>query len=87
MIPEKWYIKVTSENKPTLNKWRSAGYLNSASGFLVSSYGEGNRGYWFEYLADIPHEFLELEITFDQFKEFVLKEPPKVKPEVSLFNI
>lgn len=72
-LPEKWCVKVTSENREVLSKWRialqgttkSALYPSSEQGYLKVS-----DGFWFEY-----HD-LEwyTEITFDQFKKYILKE-------------
>lgn len=64
-LPEKWCIKITPESKAALSKWRTAGKgLYSDTGYCSH-----NGGYWSE---NFPVDCTE--ITFDQFKELVLKE-------------
>lgn len=77
-LPEKWCIKVTKENIVDLGKWRSAGPSGNMSpdsktfGYIRSY----DKGYWQE---DIPTG--DIEITFEQFKKWVLKSEP-VKEQV-----
>jgi len=64
ILPEKWCIKVTPESKEALIKWRTAG-----KGLCTDTgYCSRNDGYW---TSNFPVDCTE--ITFDQFKELVLK--------------
>jgi hypothetical protein len=66
-LPEKWCIKVTDENRHILNNWR-INIVNYRSYGISDCYpyiandGGGNKTLWGK------------EITFDQFKKYVLKE-------------
>ena len=79
-LPEKWFIKVEPETRNVLNNWRktiatsriSNGYFTfNLDGFLYlySDDIDGDNSYYAYYLVD-DYE----EITFEQFKKFVLKE-------------
>lgn len=71
VLPEKWCIAVTFESRETLNKWRSAGTICDTYGYCLNKVGDFV-GYW---RSDKPKDFEE--ITFEQFKKYVLKEIPK----------
>lgn len=86
VLPEKWYIIVTEENKSHVNKWYANGdsflkpFLHICG--MVKQYGEIEKGY--NEINDIKNgsgnDFtydFGTEITFEQFKEHVLKEIPK----------
>lgn len=71
VLPEKWFIKVTKENIVILGKWRTPGAIGemdpnnpNPNGYITSS-----NGFW---TGNIPDN--HVEITFDQFKKYVLKE-------------
>ena len=64
-LPEKWCIKITPESKAALSKWRTAG----KGLYTDTGYCSHNGGYW---TSNFPVGCTE--ITFDQFKELVLKE-------------
>lgn len=71
-LPEKWCIKVTPQNKETLGKWRTDGSL-SGGGYIYHKGYYGVRpniqGYW------LPGKKSDCtEITFEQFKKWVLNE-------------
>lgn len=80
-LPEKWCIAVTKENAKVLGKWRSSGYAGNvteedAKGYVYYEGYLGDRGYWIvNKLPDCT------EITFEQFKKWVLKSEP-VKEQV-----
>ncbi len=69
VLPKKWCIAVTKENKEILGKWRSAGPIEimSMESNIIYGYIESGCGYWSE-------KSKYSEITFDQFKKYVLKE-------------
>ena len=63
VLPDKWYITVTRENRKVLSKWRTAG------GDVTDGYLHEGNGIWTKYRpSDRP------EITFEQFQKYVLKQ-------------
>ena len=78
VLPEKWCIKLTKENVDVLGKWRSAGPLPSIKyakeGWYLHTPKHGANGYN-EPSKDPDYT----EITFEQFKQHVLKESPVVE--------
>jgi hypothetical protein len=82
ILPEKWCIKLTEENIETLGKWRDAGPLPNKKYAIESWYlhtpKHGARGYN-EPRKDPDYT----EITFEQFKQYVLtpSEDAKIVPE------
>ena len=69
ILPEKWQIKVTSENIDMVSDWRTAGWL-SAKGYCVNKVkGCDHVGYWFPEKQENY-----TEITSEQFKKYVLKQ-------------
>lgn len=74
-LPEKWCIKVTSQNQETLGNWRTDGPLvNSCQQDLyLHTPMMGKKGYC---QREIEPGFKE--ITFEQFKKWVLKEEQQV---------
>lgn len=77
-LPEKWCIKLTKENVDVLGKWRSAGPLKNKryakEGWYLHTPKHGANGYN-ESSKDPDYT----EITFEQFKQHVLKESPVVE--------
>jgi len=72
VLPEKWFIKSTKENCNVLHKWKIAkGYSDSPGGW----YAVDHRGVGIQ--SEDANEIAE--ITFDQFKKYVLKEPIEEK--------
>lgn len=68
VLPEKWCIKVTESNKSFLQKYN---YLNKIIGYDYSINGYyGNKSD-----GDIEIPFGAVEITFEQFKKYVVKDP------------
>jgi hypothetical protein len=80
MLPEKWFIKVTKENKKELGEWRYCGSLSVWDGYCVSEH-ERQRGYYFKNYEHIPKQFLQ-EITIEEFRRYVTKTLP-IEPELS----
>lgn len=74
VLPEEWYIKVTDENKSVINNWKiNQKYNNNLYDYnyiYVQHDGAGQAGGWKE-----PG----WEITFDQFKQYVMKEDDEFK--------
>ncbi len=69
-LPEEWCVKVTNENKHILSNWRTAGGFVS-DGYITGKAVEplgGLKGTW----KKEPYNYTE--ITFEQFKKWVLKE-------------
>jgi len=75
-LPKKWGIKITSESKSALGKWRTDGdwYTSQIGKYCMCPGYEGRQGYC---IAELPAGYTE--ITFDQFQRLVLKQQPKVK--------
>lgn len=75
VLPEKWCIKLTEENVETLGKWRTDGILKDPryvkEGFYLHTPMSGRKGY------NEPSKHPDYtEITFEQFKQHVLKKSP-----------
>lgn len=69
VLPEKWCVALTKENAKVLGRWRKAGYCGvlkeeNPHGYIYSNIGEWVQTRRTDYT----------EITFEQFKEHVLKE-------------
>lgn len=73
-LPEKWQLAVTNENKSTLEKWRKNGTICA---FTKLGYINSNEGYWSDYKFGDEYT----EITFEEFKKYVLKEKEFVLPK------
>lgn len=80
-LPEKWHIKLTSENKASIDAWRTCGKMISCAGHILSDC-DGKKGFLIVDKRNMPEGY-EREITFDQFKKYVLKsESTPVKKEM-----
>lgn len=71
MLPEKWKIRVTPENKEVLGRWRTCGSITSSgeNEFILSCYNDA-RGYYI-FAKDTRGNDFE-EITFEEFEAYVL---------------
>lgn len=84
---KKWCIKVTEENLPVVWKWFSENCQNGNAKFVDGWYlNTGYIGGYYHYplMEDNCHydSYIQkgyTEITFEQFKEQVLKEPNQLK--------
>ena len=79
---KKWCIKVTEENLPIVGEWFNVNKQNLISNFINSSL----IGYYYHYpiLDDNFHVDRVIqdgytELTFEQFKEQILKEPNQLQ--------
>ncbi len=81
VLPEKWWIEVDEDNFKTLADWREAGavgcmdYKNpdtSPSGYIYAPIG-----FWSHYSGDSQDE-----ITFEQFKKYVLNKNKTMNKEI-----
>jgi hypothetical protein len=79
LLPEKWCVKVTKENKSFINKWKQEKNPNSEEAGLFAYYTnyKGNNTYL------IPEY---KEITFEQFKKYVLKQENEKNMETKKYN-
>lgn len=71
VLPEKWYLKITNDNKDIINNWRRniIQYDNSDCQYeTISQNGSGSSVIFIIQNKDYT------EITFEQFKKYVLKE-------------
>lgn len=85
-LPSKWCIKITNENKPFLMNLRD-GELH-----FKKYYDYTMNAYYSSIRSDIGYEFYEIpygytEITFEQFKQFILKEKPMETKEIIGYEI
>lgn len=83
MLPERWCVKVTNANKEILGKWRTDGSLGTtdydkvlATPYFLHTPKYEKRGY--NKIGISPGY---LEISFDDFRRYVLEEdiPPLPK--------
>lgn len=77
VLPRDWCVRLTKENFQTLDNWRfSPGYLSKIDiiGFIHSHHSSRKGWYSKTRLADFT------EITFEQFKQYVLKEKSIIEP-------
>lgn len=80
-LPEKWAIQITKDNLETLHKWRNT--LPQAAGHYVQDHMIGKyllnkyQQWTAYYVTELLSEYTE--ITFDQFKKWVLKESDTLK--------
>ena len=79
LFPGNWHIKVTEENREMLGRWRMAGHLDTLEGYILSEHNN-QRGYWVSGDAYIPSH-CEIEISTEQFIEYVLNQQPTNMPE------
>lgn len=84
ILPEKWAVKITEENQNILKDYVESfsdfddAYELSCHGFVISDRYDGSYQFWCDTLEDEKYT----EITFDQFKQYVLKQKPeKMKKE------
>ena len=74
VLPKTWYVTVTKENIDVLSKWRFDRKESCLQvGYIVGMYKWDENRISKEY-NDTPDSNWENEITFDQFKKYVLKE-------------
>jgi hypothetical protein len=79
VFPGNWHIKVTEENREMLGRWRLACELDTTEGFVLSE-NHGSRGYWVATEDNIPTH-CQIEISTEQFIEYVLNQTPTNMPE------
>jgi len=73
-LPERWFVKATRENELVLKEWRGGNYISWNDNLVMSSNLNGQFRYWDNINYAKDNGFTE--ITFDQFKQFVLKQEP-----------
>ncbi len=73
VLPDNWYVVVTEENKDILSKWRFTNYPSSRLeiGQITGIYGSGKSK---EHNPRNSTKGFDNEITFEQFRTYVLKE-------------
>lgn len=76
MLPKKWCIKVTNENKKILGGWRTDGdlgdrnYNNLEQSFYLHTPMEERNGYNKQGIS-----FGYSEISFEEFEQYILNKP------------
>ena len=81
ILPKNWHVVVTKENQEVLSKWR---YPNSNSileiNKIVGECGieKSIKGYTSSKIIKGSTYDFGIEITFEQFKQYVLKEKPEI---------
>lgn len=73
VLPEKWAIAVTAENKDELSKWRG-GNLYDANGYCLGIH----QGYWVESLGRSYEDYTL--ISTEIFRKYVLNQTPTDMP-------
>ena len=73
VLPEKWCIKVTHENKDILSKWRTSECLSDNNGYCLNKHVlvPGIIGYW---VKEKPEDYTE--ITMEQFNSLIKSKKP-----------
>jgi len=79
LLPGNWHIKLTEENREMLRNWRHSNVLDITDGFILSEH-YNQRGFWVSDQAQIPTH-CQIEITTEQFIEYVLNQTPTNMPE------
>jgi hypothetical protein len=75
VLPEKWCIKCTKENEDYLTRWREFDTSISIGRYMHNVYPNCDK-------RGVSHSFIKegyTEITFEQFKKYVLKEKVEEK--------
>jgi hypothetical protein len=76
VLPKKWCVKVTQENKEVLDSWRKKQPKykdkHSLNCYLISDPNSDSS--YCSYNEKLPYFKFYKEITFEQFKKYVLKE-------------
>ena len=89
VLPERWHVVVTKENQAILANWKGIndiemlpiGYICGICGLLNEKGHNPANMIKSTYNSPFAYDF-GVEITFDQFKKYVLKENVDIKPEV-----
>jgi len=71
VLPDKWYVRLTIENKSAIENWRTCGTMRSTAGYIHSEYPKGTIG----YITRLEPLEGHVEITNEQFFKYVIKEP------------
>lgn len=92
-LPKKWYIIPTEENNRAIGNWRSSGHFDWTNPSNIRIMHDGYKdckGYAVNATSSLHQDSLEYlkectEITFEEFKNLVLKEDvePKIKTKPS----
>lgn len=85
-LPEKWWVRVTDENIDILSKWRNTNklYLDEIVGMVKWKDGRLMKGHNPLNCIKCDNYDFGKEITFEQFKKYVLKDYIKESKEVIL---
>lgn len=76
VLPEKWYVILNSENRETLNKWRKTdSELYNDCDYECIKYNK--YGTSLNHINDYLQNYQE--ITFEQFKKYILKEETAIE--------
>lgn len=78
-LPNKWYVTVTVRNREVLSKWRFDTYDEAPSWFNVGAVVGYCKNSDSKEWDDEVNDNWENEITFQQFKKYVLKENQNTK--------
>jgi hypothetical protein len=78
LFPGNWHIIVTEENNEMLSNWRPSGTIHALGGIILSEH-HGARGWWIGTPQLIP-DHCQIEITTEQFRQYVLNQPPTDMP-------
>mgnify|MGYP007069469421 CR=1 FL=1 len=76
VLPKSWCLRTTPETDKILCEWRGGGHCSDTKDSLLVYDSESAYPKYWENIRKIDKY---QEITFDQFKKYVLKEPTEVK--------
>ena len=71
MLPEKWFVIRTKENAKVLNEWENGRRKHEAAFLNDKAYFFSDKNYHCQQVETKDYT----EITFDQFKQYILREP------------
>lgn len=78
-LPETWYVTVTKENQRALTWWRFEDGDNQLPiGAITGIYENRNKEWDYK-----PNDSWENEITFEQFRKFILGET--IEPQYEIY--
>lgn len=81
---DNWYLEITKDNLKLINKWRNDCF-NGRYGLSIDrdAYNAIKHTGWGANLTSLRADSILKEITFDQFKKYVLKQEESIVPEIT----
>lgn len=83
VLPDKWCIRITKENRDVVKDWMREHVLNTTQNFSIGWYYSNQKHDLYSYNIEASkHSPIYTEITFKQFKKYVLKQDEMNKVEI-----